>query len=54
MALPMRRSVAWQIEPLATLGGMAEASGLKVSQAREAFSLYAVRMADTAARKPSR
>lgn len=42
-AAPMRRSVAGQIEYWATLGRIAEASGLTVSEAREAIALYDVR-----------
>lgn len=42
-AVPMRRSVAGQIEYWATLGRIAEASGLTVSEAREAIALYDVR-----------
>ncbi|PUE30583.1 hypothetical protein [Limnohabitans sp. Jir72] len=42
-AAPMRRSVAGQIEYWATLGCIAEASGLTVSEAREAIALYDVR-----------
>ena len=41
----MRRSVAGQIEYWATLGRIAEASGLTVSEAREAIALYDVRQA---------
>jgi hypothetical protein len=39
-ATPMRRSVAGQIEYWATLGRIAEASGLTVSEAREAITRY--------------
>ena len=39
-AAPMRRSVAGQIEYWATLGRIAEASGLTVSEAREAIALH--------------
>jgi hypothetical protein len=42
-AAPMRRSVASQIEYWATLGRIAESSGLTVSEAREAIALYDVR-----------
>ena len=42
-AAPMRRSVAGQIEYWATLGRIAEASGLTVTEAREAIALYDVR-----------
>lgn len=42
-AAPMRRSVAGQIEYWATLGRIAESSGLTVSEAREAIALYDVR-----------
>jgi hypothetical protein len=42
----MRRSVAGQIGYWATLGRIAEASGLTVSEAREAIALYDVRQAD--------
>ena len=41
----MRRSVAGQIEYWATLGRIAEALGLTVSEAREAIALYVVRQA---------
>jgi hypothetical protein len=41
-ATPMRRSVAGQIEYWATLGRIAEASGLTISEAREAIALYDV------------
>ena len=44
-ASSMRRSVAGQIEYWATLGRIAEASGLTVSEAREAIALYDVRQA---------
>jgi ParD-like antitoxin of type II bacterial toxin-antitoxin system len=44
-ASPMRRSVAGQIEYRATLGRIAEASGLTVSEACEAIALYDVRQA---------
>jgi ParD-like antitoxin of type II bacterial toxin-antitoxin system len=44
-ASPMRRSVAGQIEYWATLGRIAEASGLTVTEAREAIALYDVRQA---------
>mgnify|MGYP003403069561 FL=1 len=44
-ASPMRRSVAGQIEYWATLGRIAEASGLTVSEAREAIALYDVHQA---------
>ena len=39
-AAPMRRSVAGQIEYWATLGRIAEASGLTVTEAREAIARY--------------
>lgn len=42
-AAPMRRSTAGQIEYWATLGRIAEASGLTVTEAREAIALYDVR-----------
>lgn len=45
-AAPMRRSVAGQIEYWATLGRIAEASGLTVSEAREAIARYDVRQAE--------
>jgi hypothetical protein len=41
-ATPMRRSVAGQIEYWATLGRIAEASGLTVSEAKEAITRYDV------------
>ena len=41
----MRRSVAGQIEYWATLGRIAESSGLTVSEARGAIALYDVRQA---------
>eukprot|EP01041_Mallomonas_annulata_P027993 gene27994-biopygen20624 len=41
-AQPMRRSVAGQIEYWATLGRIAEASGLTITEAREAIALYDV------------
>lgn len=44
-ATPMRRSVAGQIEYWATLGRIAEASGLTASEAREAIALYDVQQA---------
>ena len=47
-AAPMRRSVAGQIEYWATLGRIAEASGLTVSEAREAIALFDVRQATPA------
>lgn len=43
-AAPMRRSVASQIEYWATLGRIAEDSGLTVTEAREAMALYDVRL----------
>jgi HAMP domain-containing protein len=43
----MRRSVAGQIEYWATLGRIAEASGLTISEAREAIALYDVRQTTT-------
>ena len=46
-ALPMRRSVAGQIDYWATLGRIAEASGLTVSEAREAIALFDVRQTTT-------
>ncbi len=46
-ATPMRRSVAGQIEYWATLGRIAEASGLTISEAREAIALYDVRQTTT-------
>lgn len=42
-AAPMRRSVAGQIEYWATLGRIAEASGLTAMEAREAMAIYDVR-----------
>ena len=51
-AAPMRRSVAGQIEYWATLGRIAEASGLTVSEAREAIALYDVRQAAPAVADP--
>ena len=51
-ATPMRRSVAGQIEYWATLGRIAEASGLTVSEAREAITLYDVRQATPADADP--
>lgn len=51
-ASPMRRSVAGQIEYWATLGRIAEASGLTVSEAREAIALYDVRQAAPADTDP--
>lgn len=51
-ASPMRRSVAGQIEYWATLGRIAEASGLTVSEAREAIALYDVRRAAPADADP--
>lgn len=41
-AAPMRRSVAGQIEYWATLGRIAEASGLIVAEAREAIARHDV------------
>ena len=46
-AAPMRRSVAGQIEYWATLGRIAEASGLTISEAQEAIALYDVRQTTT-------
>ncbi len=51
-ASPMRRSVAGQIEYWATLGRIAEASGLTVSEAREAIALYDVLQATPADADP--
>ena len=51
-AAPMRRSVAGQIEYWATLGRIAEASGLTVSEAREAIALYDVRQTAAPAADP--
>ena len=51
-ATPMRRSVAGQIEYWATLGRIAEASGLTISEAREAIALYDVRQAAPADADP--
>ena len=51
-ASSMRRSVAGQIEYWATLGRIAEASGLTVSEAREAIALYDVRQAAPADADP--
>ena len=42
-AAPMRRSVAGQIEYWATLGRIAESSGLTAMEAREAIAIYDVR-----------
>jgi HAMP domain-containing protein len=46
-AMPMLRSVAGQIEYWATLRRIAEASGLTISEAREAIALYDVRQTNT-------
>ncbi|WP_396434095.1 hypothetical protein [Limnohabitans sp.] len=46
-ASPMRRSVAGQIEYWATLGRIAETSGLTVLEAREAIARYDVRQLET-------
>lgn len=51
-AAPMRRSVAGQIEYWATLGRIAEASGLTVSEAREAIARYDVRQAGVSEADP--
>ena len=51
-ATPMRRSVAGQIEYWATLGRIAEASGLTISEAREAIALYDVRQTAVSAVDP--
>ena len=51
-AVPMRRSVASQIEYWATLGRIAESSGLTVSEAREAMALYDVRQSEAASADP--
>ena len=51
-ATPMRRSVAGQIEYWATLGRIAEASGLTVSEAYEAIALNDVRQAAPADADP--
>ena len=51
-ASPMRRSVAGQIEYWATLGRIAEASGLTVTEAREAIALYDVHQAAPADADP--
>lgn len=51
-ASSMRRSVVGQIEYGATLGRIAEASGLTVSEAREAIALYDVRQAAPVAADP--
>ncbi|MCU0761548.1 MAG: ParD-like family protein [Hydrogenophaga sp.] len=42
-AQPQRRSVAGQIEYWATLGRIADETGLTVAEAREAIALYDVR-----------
>ena len=46
-AAPMRRSVAGQIEYWATLGRIAEASGLTTHEAREAIASYDARQTGT-------
>lgn len=46
-ATPLRLSVAGQIEYWATLGRIAEASGLTISEAREAIALDDVLQATT-------
>lgn len=51
-AAPMRRSVAGQIEYWATLGRIAETSGLTVSEAREAIAQYDVRQRAAPASEP--
>ena len=51
-ASSMRRSVAGQIEYWATLGRIAEASGLMVSEAREAIAQFDVRQAASADTDP--
>jgi hypothetical protein len=51
-AVPMRRSVASQIEYWATLGRIAESSGLTVSEAREAMAVYDVRQSEAASADP--
>jgi hypothetical protein len=51
-ASSMRRSVTGQIEYGATLGRIAEASGLTVSEAYEAIALYDVRQAAPADADP--
>ena len=51
-ASSMRRSVAGQIEYWATLGRIAEASGLTVSEARKAIALFDVRQAAPADADP--
>jgi len=51
-ASPMRRSVAGQIEYWATLGRIAEASGLTISEAREAIALYDVRQVSASETDP--
>ena len=51
-ASSMRRSVAGQIKYWATLGRIPEASGLTVSEAREAIALYDVRQAAPADADP--
>ena len=45
-AAPMRRSVAGQIEYWATLGRIAEESGLTVHEAREAIASYDAKRQD--------
>lgn len=51
-AAPMRRSVAGQIEYWATLGRIAETSGLTVSEAREAIAQYDVHQRAAPASNP--
>ena len=51
-AVPMRRSVASQIEYWATLGRIAESSGLTVSEAREALAMDEVRQSEAASADP--
>ena len=51
-AVPMRRSVASQIEYWATLGRIAESSGLTVSEAREALAVDEVRQSEATAADP--
>lgn len=47
-AQPQRRSVAGQIEYWATLGRIADETGLTVQEAREAIALYDARLHPTA------
>lgn len=51
-AAPMRRSVAGQIEYWATLGRIAESSGLTAMEAHEAIAIYDVRQTKAPAADP--